>query len=342
MDAGPYTPLPPSPTQRGRHETARTATLCLDRELRVRWVTPTAGALFNVGAAAVGQPLADLRHDFACEGLLDDARTVRDTLQPTEKAFRQRGTDWHVHLSPCYTGDDKADGVVLTFTERPTRGQRAKEVVAMIDEERRRLGQDLHELLASQLAGTAMVVRALEERINHDMPSSADEMSRLADLIHAASDQAGWLSHTLMPPLQMHGEDMVSRLRHFVEQETTMRLGISTTFSAEGMIPKLDDGVADHLYRIAADAIWNAAKREKVSTIQVSVATRGDRLVLSVQDDGGIIPVDSTRVDEFGQRLLAYRAALIGASIEIDTLDGTRNRVQCHVPLKNARHDAAR
>lgn len=343
MDAKPNTLRSLRPARRSRHappDGARTATICLDEELRVRWITPSASALFNVPSSAVGQPLASLSSPLACDDLLDDARAVRDTHQPTERAFHQRGVDWQAQLSPCDTGDGTIDGVVLTFIERPAWLQHAKEMVALIDEERRRLGQDLHELLASQLAGMAMVARALEEGIAPDRPASADDVRRMIDLIQEASGQASRLSHTLMR-LQIQGEDIESHLRQFVEHETEMRFGMSITFSAEGTLPKLDDATASHLYRIATDAIWNATKREEVSAIQVSLATRDGQLVLSVQDDGGTMPADFTRAEQLGTQLLECRAAIIGASIEIDTVDGKRTRVQCHVPLEKALQDAA-
>ena len=342
MDPQPGMQRPPPLTGSGIHGPLggiNTATVGLDEELRVRWVTPSAGAFFDLHAAAIGQPFANLTHHVAADHLLDAARTVRETHQPAEGAFHQRGVDWQVQLSPCYTTDGAPDGVVLTFIERPA-PQHAKEVVALIDEERRRLGQDLHQLLASQLAGTAMVARALEEGISPDRPVRADNMRRMVDLIHAASGQARWLSHTLMP-LPVRGDDLADRLRQFVEQETEMRLGVSITFSAEEGIPKLDDAAARHLYRIATDAIWNAAKRETVSTIQVRLATRGDQLAVSVQDDSGTIPADFTRAEQLGQHLLACRAAILGGSIGIDAVRGKHTRVQCHVDLESTLQDAA-
>ncbi len=94
------------------------ATLFLDKDLNVRRFTPQATKIIKLIPADAGRPVTDLASELSDATLADDAREVLRTLVPAEKSVGARDGRWFtVRIMPYRTGDDRIDGVVITFTD---------------------------------------------------------------------------------------------------------------------------------------------------------------------------------------------------------------------------------
>lgn len=94
------------------------ATIFIDREFRIRLFTPNCRALFNLVATDIGRPLDEVKFKVEDEHLLKDASTALESLQCLESEVRAGEAEWHLRrISPYRTGDNKIDGVVITYTD---------------------------------------------------------------------------------------------------------------------------------------------------------------------------------------------------------------------------------
>ena len=86
-----------------------------------------------------------------------------------------------------------------------------------------------------------------------------------------------------------------------------------------------------HLHRIVREAVLNAARHARATTIAIELSRDGGELVLAVRDDG--IGISAPPSGGMGLHLMAYRAQLLGASLQIAAgwLRGTT--VTCRAPL---------
>jgi two-component system CheB/CheR fusion protein len=152
--------------------------------------------------------------------------------------------------STALRGDEgQIQNVIGTGIDITERRQLERQVVNVSDEERRRIGQDLHDMLASQLAGVAMMTHALADRADKSKSVTADELRRVAGLVQDSVSQARALSHSLMP-LEVQGDELTDGLERLAERQETMRPDIACSFEAGGSIPSLKGEMASHLYRI--------------------------------------------------------------------------------------------
>ena len=104
------------------------ATLFLDREMRIRWYTPTMVALLSVKPADLGRSLADFACKFDDDEFLSDAIAVQRTLAPRIREMRGPGKRWYLRrLLPYRIGSDRIDGVVATFVDITDRRQAEQE-----------------------------------------------------------------------------------------------------------------------------------------------------------------------------------------------------------------------
>ncbi len=251
-----------------------------------------------------------------------------------ENHWITKAGDWRlIRWSNVVLKDDEEQvkyliGTGLDITERR---QLEREVISATDEERRRIGQELHDMLASHLAGTAMMAQAFAERMERGQPVTAQQMRRIVELLDDAGTQARSLSHSLMP-LDVQGNELGAALRSLAAREQEMS-GISCTFEADDDLPKWGGEAAAHLYRVVSEAVNNAVKHANAETISIRLQRAAGRLVLTVRDDGiGIGPAPDAG-DGIGLHMMRYRTDLIGGRLDIDPLDEGGTVVRCSLPL---------
>ena len=100
----------------------RSATVFLDRELRIKRYTPAAVELFNLIPTDIGRPLSDLSHLLRYDAMASDAAAVLDRFVRVEREISTRDNRWYIaQLAPYRTTDDRIAGLVLTFIDITTR-----------------------------------------------------------------------------------------------------------------------------------------------------------------------------------------------------------------------------
>ncbi len=102
------------------------ATIFLDLNFKIRFFTPATRSLFSVISTDIGRPLADLTSLAADGTLLEDARSVLQSLTARDREIEirtgagnaaQEGA-WYIRrILPYRTQDNGVEGVVITFAE---------------------------------------------------------------------------------------------------------------------------------------------------------------------------------------------------------------------------------
>ncbi len=103
-------------------------------------------------------------------------------------------------------------------------------------------------------------------------------------------------------------------------------------FRVVGDVRVPDPEAAQHLYRIAQEALSNAVRHAKPSRITVELRGGNGELTLQVEDDGAGMPA-VLPADGMGLRTMAYRAQIINGKLTVDAAPGGGTRVVCRVPL---------
>jgi signal transduction histidine kinase len=95
-----------------------------------------------------------------------------------------------------------------------------------------------------------------------------------------------------------------------------------------------DNAAAVHLYRIAQEAINNAIKHGQASQITLSLSSANGQILLSVKDNGkGLPKANGTHKPSsgMGMRVMNYRAAMIGAAVQVESPADGGTLVKCTV-----------
>jgi signal transduction histidine kinase len=98
----------------------------------------------------------------------------------------------------------------------------------------------------------------------------------------------------------------------------------------------VDTEIATAAFRVFEEALTNAVRHAKATTISTTVGTtRRGRLLLSVSDNGVGIPRARGRRPSLGLLGMSERARNVGGTLRITSRPGHGTRVLLMVPLNN-------
>ncbi|REJ87715.1 MAG: GAF domain-containing protein [Planctomycetota bacterium] len=107
------------------------AVICLDAELRIRWLTPAIQRVVRLDSSDEGRPLADFAHDFVDADIVTVARQVLDSLAPAESVVHCHDDRTFLRrIAPYRDNDDHVGGVVITFVDITGQKQVENELIA--------------------------------------------------------------------------------------------------------------------------------------------------------------------------------------------------------------------
>jgi len=113
------------------------------------------------------------------------------------------------------------------------------------------------------------------------------------------------------------------------------RFAINCIFHGGDSIPVRDSAVATQLYRIAQEAVTNAAKHAAAENIDIRFTVNGSELALAITDDGVGIPDKLPDSKGLGLRLMRHGAALIGATLSVQRHGGNGTAAICKLRIPN-------
>ena len=208
------------------------------------------------------------------------------------------------------------------------------------EKERSRLAAEIHDDFSQRLALLALGLGNVEEKIG----TSPGEAAQLVhDLLNSASEIGADL-HTLSH--RLHSSTLealglvpgVSALcKEFAAQQS-----IEIDFVPDSIPRSVRPDVALCLFRIVQEGLRNLKKHSGAAKAQVRLRRTGDKLVVSVSDEG--VGFDARKLEEkegLGVRSMKERAYLLGGRFEIHSEPGKGTRIEATVPLEPKSERAA-
>jgi two-component system, NarL family, sensor histidine kinase DegS len=194
------------------------------------------------------------------------------------------------------------------------------------DNERRALGEDLHDGICQHIVGVSYMLRALRGKVEG---AQGERVTEAAALLEDAVEQLRRLAKGLHPVgVEMHG--LPSALAQLGETiACAYRIPCDVTCAGAEDVPM---SARIQLFRIAQEALSNAAKHASATHIEVIVREAGGVLALEIVDDG--VGISDAPRDGMGLHTMRSRANMIGAELELSKIEGGGTVVRCTLPLE--------
>jgi signal transduction histidine kinase len=203
-----------------------------------------------------------------------------------------------------------------------------REVMAVSERERHAIGADLHDGLGQQLTAIELMIAGLKaDAAGH--PPLARGLDSVGKMLRDAIAQTRFLSRGLVP-LGSGPDALQIGLAELAERMNGLRT-LRCHFECPEPVVIDDEFVAGHLYRIAQEAVNNAAKHARATEVRVRLQGERSSVVLEVSDNGTGLAKKRTGL---GLGVIQYRAKMIGGDLQITSKKGEGVRVTCRVPLR--------
>ena len=197
------------------------------------------------------------------------------------------------------------------------------------EDERRRIGRELHDGVNQGLAALSIALSALENTVPEDQRREVGRLQLSSVELSAAIRD---LSHELHPGILQYAGLDAALQSHCREFEHRHR--ITVTYRSDDDLGDPPFKLALCLYRVTQEALKNAATHAKAEQAWVTLARKGADLVLTIRDDGRGFDLMEARGRGLGLISLEERVRLVGGRLTIDTRPEHGTSIQVMVALR--------
>jgi PAS domain S-box-containing protein len=199
------------------------------------------------------------------------------------------------------------------------------------EDERRRIAREMHDQFGELLTALSRRIEMLREA--GETPGRSGHVEALALLAQQLDRDVDHLVWELRPTA-LDDLGLRAALENYVK-DWSQRVNIRAEFHTTGLLDaRLPRDVETTLYRIAQEALTNIAKHSRAEHVEVLLERRPDHVLLVIEDDGVGFERPEARTPNQGFGLLGMqeRAALVGATLEIESAAGEGTTVLLRMP----------
>lgn len=163
-------------------------------------------------------------------------------------------------------------------------GKKAKAALQAEIEERKRIGNELHDSLGHLLSVAGLHASVLKKRTDISDEKREEILQSLMKTVDDAFDEVRNISHNLAPSLLSERglEGALKSIADRVNQTT----GLTMSYDTFGLETKMDTLIEHTLYRTIQEIVSNTIKHSRASRLFIQI-TRGDNEIsLMAEDDG--------------------------------------------------------
>jgi len=200
------------------------------------------------------------------------------------------------------------------------------------EEERLRLSHELHDGVGQALGASAIALARVSAALGGGDVSAAetacsDASRRLDQGLEELRRVARALRPTALDDLGL--APAIAAYARQLSREAGFELGLELD-----ELPRLPDSIELCCYRLAQEALTNAARHAQAHSVRVSLHRNDQRLTLRIEDDGkGFSPSGRIGLGLVGAR---ERIAALKGSLELVSAPGSGTRLTASLPLEAA------
>jgi len=206
------------------------------------------------------------------------------------------------------------------------------EILAAGEYEQQRISRDLHDSLGPHLTAIRYAATFLADELRQHDPAAAAKADRIGVMTGEAVAIARDLAHGIFPA-QLDDLGLAPALEELAAT-ISRQTDLCVSFSETGGTWTTDPADDLHLYRIAQEALSNAAKHSAARNVTLVLHHGENALRLTVTDDGRGLPPSPHDARGMGLDSMRYRAHALGGELILDSRPHQGTIVACEIPIR--------
>lgn len=201
------------------------------------------------------------------------------------------------------------------------------------EESRRLLARELHDQMSQDLAALAIDLEILLRELPPSRETVKEHLEDYGRRVGRLSEDVRSMAHQLHPSI-LEDLGLPAALGLYCE-EVSRRFGMPVSFRTHRVL-ELTKETATCLYRVAQEALQNAARHSGSERVMVRVGGTATGALLSVRDTGVGFDPGTTRGGERGLGVISMeeRVRVVGGRLSVRSRPGRGTRVRVWVPLE--------
>jgi signal transduction histidine kinase len=210
---------------------------------------------------------------------------------------------------------------------------RAKAILDAEEQERQRIGQDLHDGVGQILSAAKLNLSALQSTLAIPEQGNKDKMQNALDLLDESVKEVRSISHSMMPNMLIKS-GLASAVRDFVNKMTGDKLKID--LDIVGTNKRLDSTIEAVLFRIFQEIVNNIIRHSGANQVTIQLLQHDQEIVLMVEDNGKGFDVGKTLQNEngIGLKNITSRVDYLHGTIHFDSVPGRGTTVIVEIPIR--------
>jgi two-component system sensor histidine kinase UhpB len=209
-------------------------------------------------------------------------------------------------------------------------------VIRAQEEERRRIGRELHDETVQLLSAAAVRVGEMEERVPKSQPSLGDGLAGVRGIIVDALWEVRKIIIALRPS-DLDDLGLIPAMSAYARNRLG-EAGVAVEAHLERPAQRLGPEVETTVFRIAQEAVNNISRHAAAQHAIIRFSQRNGTLELNVEDDGIGFDPEQVAPSENGEGLgllgMKERAALVGGALELTSKPGRGTSINVRIPLR--------
>jgi PAS domain S-box-containing protein len=248
---------------------------------------------------------------------LTDRKRVEDELRDAHDELERRVDERTADLAEAV--ERLKEEIRVRERAEATRTELQRRLLYAQEDERRRIGRDLHDTVGQLMIGLSLAAKA----------GKAEEVKRVSDeLVRQVQELT-----TRLRPTQLDDCGLEAAAEQLVH-EWSARTGVAAAFDAqafgEARLPKETETA---LYRVVQEALTNVAKHAKATSVSVVLSVTGRSALVIVEDDGAGFDPETVGTGRLGLVGMKERIALAGGELHIEAAPDAGTTLIARIPV---------
>lgn len=207
-----------------------------------------------------------------------------------------------------------------------------QQILEISDDERRRIGHDLHDGLGQHLTGISLLSETISQQLEAGVAPDRLAVETITRLVSEAVRITRDLAKSLSP-MTLERDGFLAATEELAETASVL-FNINCRWDCdEGDMP-IDRTRSLHLYRIVQEAVNNSVRHGRAKNVYIGVRRYGNEALITVTDDGSGLSPKTMNRPGLGLRIMQYRARMLHASLAVERANASGGTVvTCRCPI---------
>lgn len=210
----------------------------------------------------------------------------------------------------------------------------AAHLLSIREEERRRIGREIHDDLGQQLTAIKMDVAWIDKKIQDEVSPVKGKLKNIITLLDGSNQSVRRILNELKPNI-LDEYGLLDALEWHSKQFTDST-GIPVEIHTSKPEIKLSEDIATCIFRVCQESLTNIARHSGAKNVLISLDVIEENIVVVIEDDGKGFDVNSAlKKGTFGLLGMNERVRSLNGTLDINSIPGNGTTILMKLRIHN-------